>query len=134
MPNNDNLSKTVRLQRIENKLKTGGKLSGPEMEYLRANSPDMYKDAMKIEREREEYRRALEQCRTKEEAHFVHTIRTQHFVAAAKAAPNDSSIPLRIAATFNEFIDFLKSEKYSSLPRERQLREEKIKAFPPYTS
>ena len=126
----EDMNRAVRLQRIEGKLKAGERLSGPDMEYLRVNSPDMYEKALKIENERKEYRRALERSKTKEEAQALHMSRTQQFLVEAKAVSNNPNIPedkkkellteiaMRAAAIFNEYVDFSKSEKYRELPSE----------------
>ncbi|MDR0303648.1 MAG: hypothetical protein LBH98_02605 [Chitinispirillales bacterium] len=127
--NNDNY-KTVRLESILSKLKQGRKLSSDDMEYLRNNAPSMYEKALKIQKEREEYRKALENCKTKDEARMVHIMKMSQFAAEMKSASSNKYgdiqwIDVRAAAMLSEFIDFVKSDRYGKIPNEYEIDREK---------
>ena len=116
---NEETQKTETMQRIDRKLKTGKKLSAAEMDYLRKNAPDLYVKAVKIEAEREEYRRALSRCKTKEEAKQLHTEKTMQLLTESSAVAGNPYIPkerkqemlefiaMRTAAVNNEFYDYM---------------------------
>ena len=116
---NEETQKTETMQRIDRKLKTGKKLSVAEMDYLRKNAPDLYAKAVKIETEREEYRRALSRCKTKEEAEQLHTEKTMMLLAESSAVAGNPYIPkerkqelleftaMRAAALNNEFYEHM---------------------------
>jgi len=126
----EDMEKTVNLNRIESKLKAGNRLSQKEKDYLKKHCPDLHEKAEKIEREREEYRKALERCRTKEEADEVHMMKMQQQLAMAKSIANNPNIPkekkleklteiaMFTAAFSDEYIDFIKSDKYRDMPSE----------------
>ena len=136
MKQNAETEKGARLNRIENKMKTGERLSTTEMEYLRKNAPAMYEKAVKIEREREEYRRALENCKTKEEVRQLNMSRMGQLLSEAKSVANNPNIPedkklelldeiaSRAMAMSNEFAEFVVSEEYANLPDEDDINEE----------
>lgn len=62
-----------KLERIKRKLRGGGRLTASEKEFLRRYAPELYRQAIAIERERAAYEERLKQCRTKEEAERVKT-------------------------------------------------------------
>jgi len=111
----DDTNKSIRLQRIESKLKMGDRLTDEEKKYLQKNAPDMYEKAVKIEKEREEYRRALARCKTEEEARAFHMATSQMLMCEASAISRNPNIPaakktellafvaMRLAALSNEF-------------------------------
>ena len=131
-------NKTVSLQRIESRLRSGDRLSQNEMEYLRKNWPEMYEEARKIEKERAEYRRALERCKTKEEAQALRMSRTQQYLTEANAISNNPAIPkdkketlltaiaMRAAAMDREFDDY--ANKKPEAPAELSGKSEAAKA------
>jgi hypothetical protein len=128
--------KQWRIYSIVSKLKSGMKLSGSDMEYLKTHAPALYEEAVKIEKEREEYRRELEQCRTKEEVQRLNTQKMQQYLSEAKAISN-SNIPaekkqemldvicMRMAAIRNEHNEFIQTPEYQMLPSEYEEDEEK---------
>jgi hypothetical protein len=132
---NKEASKTRILQQIVGKMKMGKKLTHDEMEFLRINDPALYEKAVKIEKEREEFRRALRNCKTKEEAIKVHTMKALQLQAEAKAVrdnkdgsnPTDFEfIQMRMAAMTDEFCEFAKSKEYEELPYEHELEEDEV--------
>jgi hypothetical protein len=124
--------KGVKLGRIFAKMHAGKKLSSVEMEYLRQNAPEWYEKARKIEKEREEYRRALENCKTKDEVRLLHTQRMSQIMAEMKAAKANKyseqllgMIAMKATALVNEFNDFTQSDEYSEKPNEYEIVAEK---------
>ena len=119
-------NKANSLKRIENKLRSGDRLSVTEKKYLRDNAPDLYEKAVKIEREREDYRKALERCKTKEEAHALHLSTMQMHISEALAISGNSSIPkeqkeeqmafagMKIAAANKEYAEYSSGYIYDS--------------------
>ena len=130
---NDEMIKSTNLNRIVGKMKSGRRLSYDEMEYLRKHDPALYEKAVKIEKEREEHRQALRNCKTKEEARRVQTTKCHLLQAEAKAVPdskNGSSpmelefISMRMMAMVDEFAEFVKSSEYDDMPNEHELNGE----------
>jgi hypothetical protein len=129
-------AKTKILQQIVTKMKMGKRLTHDEMEFLRIHDPALYEKAVKIEKEREEFRRALRNCKTKEEARKVQTMKALQLQAEATAVrdnkdgsnPTDFEfIQMRMAAMTDEFCEFVKSKEYDELPYEHELEEDENK-------
>jgi len=120
--------KAKRIGDIKNKMKSGKRLSFEEKEFLRIHAPDLYEKAIKIEKERDEFRRALEKCKTKEEAMRLQTSKALELQTEAQAMSckfkdgqeRDESefIAMRMMAIFDEYADFTKSKEYSEMPNE----------------
>ena len=108
------VKKATALECITNKIKFGKKLTRDEMEFLKIHNPELYLRAAKIEKEREEYRNALRNCKTKEEARNLHII-------TAFQPKMESDLKM---ALFDEFTEFLKSSEFEELPNERELDDE----------
>jgi hypothetical protein len=132
LQNNDFIKKTL-VQRAELKMKSGKKLTRDEMEFLKTHAPDMYIKALKIEKEREEYRKALQNCRTKEDVKRVQAVKAMQLQEEADAIPNKNSdsgrdtlefIAMRLAAMLDEFSDFVKSGEYDELPEKSDSEDE----------
>ena len=111
---NNEVKKATTLECITNKIKFGKRLTRDEMEFLKIHNPELYSKAVKIEKEREEYRRALRDCKTKEEARNLHL---------AKVFQPKMDVELKMAL-FDEFTEFLKSNEFEELPSEREFDEE----------
>ncbi len=86
-----------KLERIKRKLRGGGRLTASEKEFLRRYAPELYREAIAIEREREAYENRLKQCRTREEAERVKTEKMAE-IAAAKDEDLDAKM-IRMAQT-----------------------------------
>jgi len=124
------MEKSNKISSIDAKLKAGKRLSASEMDFLRKNVPELYKKAVQIEKEREEYRRALENCRTKEDVARLNMSRMQQFLTEAKAISSNPNIPeakkqellefiaMRVMATMSEHTEFINSPEYQALPSE----------------
>jgi hypothetical protein len=132
-PNNDWI-KTKRIEDIKNKMKSGRRLSHDEKEFLRINMPALYEKAIKIEKERDEFRRALANCKTKEEAMRLKTskcleLKTEADAMSCKTKDGGEQgdmefIAMRMMAIFDEFANFIKSEEYANIPSEYEKDDE----------
>jgi len=126
--------KTKKLEDIKNKMKSGRRLSHDEKEFLRIHDPKLYEKAIKIEKERDEFRRALANCKTKEEVRRLQASKAMELQAEAQAAgktKDDASkleklefIGMRMMAIFDEFVDFAKTKEYQEMPTENEEKEE----------
>jgi len=108
------IKKTTTLENITNKMRFGRRLTRDEMEFLKIHNPEIYVKALKIEQEREEHRRELRRCKTKEEARNLH-------VSRAFQSKMDSELKM---ALFDEFTEFVKSKEFDELPNEHELNED----------
>lgn len=121
---------------LDGKLKAGGLLTDDELEYLRTNSPELYQKAIEIRREREQYKKELENCKTKDDVEKLNAGKMQRFLSAVhniNGNPNITSgkkrelleqITRRLMGVLSEHSAFTKSKEYADLPREAELREE----------
>lgn len=126
----EGIRKTNAISAIDAKLKAGQRLSSQEMAYLRAHSPALYEEAVEVERERRQYKKDLENCKTKEDVERLNTQRMQSYLSQAKTIdgnPNISQgkkkelldkICRRMMAVQDEHASFVASAKYASLPSE----------------
>lgn len=120
--------KTNRLANLHGKLQSGMKLTKDEMEYLKTHSPEEYERAVKALKEREQYKKELANCRSKEDVERLRQQRLQQFCTEAKAIANNPNIPadkkkekleelgMRAAAVANEHIEYTKKAEYQNLP------------------
>jgi hypothetical protein len=119
--------KTQRLQKIFSKMASGRKLSSADMEYLRENAPEWYEKAVKIEKEREEFRRELENCKTKDDARMLYMLKMSLILSSAKTASANKSgeslsfASMQAAAMINEFLSFTESERYDEMPNSYEI-------------
>jgi len=126
--------KAKRVEEIKNKMKSGKRLSFEEKEFLRVNAPDLYEKAMKIEKERDEFRRALEKCKTKEEAQRLQAAKALELQTEAQAMScklkdgkerdENEFMAMRMMAIFDEYADFTKSKEYAEKPNEYEENKE----------
>lgn len=131
--------KSNKLAAIDGKLKSGKDLSAEEMDYLRENAPELYKEAVKIREEKKAYKQRLRGCKTKEDVDRLNAEVNQRFMAEATAVKNNPNIPRaqkqaeldkiarRAAAINSVHMEFVASEEYATLPTEEELREEEEK-------
>ena len=54
------------VEEIANKMKSGRQLTADELKVLQQKSPELYQEYVKIQSEKEAYRRQLRNCKTKE--------------------------------------------------------------------
>lgn len=89
----DRMRESRRMSSIDTKLSAGAALSEEELAYLKENSPELYRQALEVRREKESYERQLKACRTKEEAEKLKVNRMGSFMAEAKTVMNNPNIP-----------------------------------------
>lgn len=124
--------KKMKLSYIDNKLKAGAKLTAKELQYLKKHNPDLYREAIKIKRERELYKKQLAQCKTKKDVEKLQQIKTNMFMGKIKAIKS-SNMPTakkteeiqkvirEKAGCDTEYKHFKQSEKFKSLPEGKTL-------------
>jgi len=74
------------------------------------NLPDL-KKTTRIENERDEFRRALANCKTKEEARRLRVSKSLELQREARTMSDSEFIVMKMMAIFEEFSDFMKSEE-----------------------
>lgn len=133
------VQKSNIISNLDGKLKSGATLTDDEMEYLKQNSPDLYQKAVEVKKEREEYKRELQRCKTKEDVERLNLRKLQNFMAEAKAITSNASIPegkkkelmdqlcRRVMGTNSEHQTFLQSDQYAKLPSEEEIEKGKAK-------
>lgn len=107
------------IEKLENKIKHGKKLTADEMQYLRINNPIEYAKMAKVQIQREALENRLKSCKSKEEAHDLYVD------AMSKISDNDPAKRETIAAYNDTYKEFQKSNEYSSLPNTKKEAEEK---------
>ena len=129
------MRKSQKHANIDAKLAAGEELTPEEIEYLRQNNPQALKDYEDTQKERENYKRALRNCRTKEEVERVKYTKMGQFMAEAKKISSNACIPKgkkvallkrilqQATAVEDEHKEFLKTSRYASLPTEEEARE-----------
>ena len=131
----EQMRKSQKHANIDAKLAAGDKLTPEEIEYLRQNNPQALRDYEETQRERENYKRALRNCRTKEEVERLKYAKMGQFMAEAKKISSNACIPKgkkvallkrilqQATAVEDEHKEFLKTSRYASLPTEEEARE-----------
>lgn len=131
----EQMRKSQKHANIDAKLAAGEELTPEEIEYLRQNNPQALKDYEDTQRERENYKRALRNCRTKEEVERLKYTKMGQFMAEAKKISSNACIPKgkkvallkrilqQATAVEDEHKEFLKTSRYASLPTEEEARE-----------
>lgn len=131
----EQMRKSQKHANIDAKLAAGEELTPKEIEYLRQNNPQALKDYEDTQRERENYKRALRNCRTKEEVERLKYTKMGQFMAEAKKISSNACIPKgkkvallkrilqQATAVEDEHKEFLKTSRYASLPTEEEARE-----------
>jgi len=109
-----------RLGDVRNKMKLGRKLSYDEKVFIKLNAHDLYKKAMKVEEERDEFRRALANCKTKEEARRVQITKSMELQMETNKGDLEfvTTRMMRMMGILDEFSSFAKSEEYGELSGE----------------
>lgn len=106
--------------KIENKIKSGAKLSAKEMNYLRKYNPYLYQQMLRVQHKRESLKEQLKHCRTKQEAQ-----QTISF-AFSSISEKDPAREAMVAAVQNVSIQFCSSSTYERLPNtEEELKKNK---------
>ena len=89
----EQMRKSQKHANIDAKLAAGEELTPEEIEYLRQNNPQALKDYEDTQKERESYKRALRNCRTKEEVERLKYTKMGQFMAEAKKISSNACIP-----------------------------------------
>lgn len=122
---------------IVTKLKAGKRLSSDEIEYLKRNAPEAYREYVEIQQEKEAYEREIKACKTKDEVERVRFNKISGYLAAAKSVAHNPNIPSGMKAALAEKIlkkvaginsvhmEFVQSVQYKNLPTDAELAEER---------
>ena len=115
---------------IDIKLASGSRLNAEEIEYLKKHNPQALKDYEEQQRERENYKRQLRNCHSKEEVERVKTAKMGEFLSSCKSIASSPYIPkdqkcamlkklLReVMGIQEEHQEFVESAQYAILPDE----------------
>ncbi len=125
---------------ISAKLMSGARLTQEEIEYLRKNAPEALKEYEEFQREREQYKRQLRNCKSKEEVERLKTNKMGQFLAEAKEISHNAAIPKakkvellqkllkKIAGVEEEHTEFTKTLRFAQLPEEEEEKDNRRKA------
>lgn len=106
--------------KIENKIKSGAKLSAKEMNYLRKYNPYLYHQMLRVQQKRESLKEQLKHCRTKQEAQQAISF------AFSSIGEKDPAREAMVAAVQNVSKQFCSSAAYERLPNtEEDLKKNK---------
>ena len=102
--------KGKRLGSIQAKLRAGKKLTSEEMDYLRANDPEAYMHALRIQQARKSLEESLKHAKSKQEA--------QEIISSAVSGitKDDPDREAMIAAVSDVADKFMESAEYNKLP------------------
>jgi len=114
---------------IEGRLLAGRRLSKEELSFIRENAPHLYEQAVKVERERREYERAMANARSKEDVARIHKNKSMQFASEARTVMRSNLsqedrlvamrfIQMRMMAVNNSHLEFVQSPEYNKLPDE----------------
>lgn len=104
-----------RITEIKNKMKAGLRLSFEEKEFLRVNNTALYEKAIQIEKERDEHRRQLAKCKTKDEVRRVQLLKSSQQQTDFKNEDYET-MQMRTMAISNENTIFTNTNEYKELP------------------
>lgn len=119
------------------KMKMGHPLSDNEMKLLAKHAPELYKKAVQIKQEREQYRKELEQCQSKEDVQKVRERKFMQFSAEVSAIQHSSMskadkmaamefIAMRMTNVENEMQSFMATSRYQRLPEKRKEKDQVV--------
>ena len=120
-----------------NKLKSGGKLTEEEIEYLQKHDPEALAKYREAQAEKKAYENELKNCKSKDEVQRVKMNRMGNFAAEAKSISTDPYIPLdkkvelmnqlnnKVCLIGKAHNDFVKSRQYDEMPTEAELEQER---------
>lgn len=112
-----------KLERIRHKLRSGARLTPAEKEFLRRYAPQLYEQAMSIERERAAYEERLKKCQTEEEMERVQLEKMAEIAAAAKEEVVETVL-VRIAQMEAAEKEAIKESQAASEELEEDIQEE----------
>ena len=105
--------------KIMQKLRSGKKLASEEMNYLRVKNPQLYAQAARVQAMRENLKKQLENCRSKEEVEKVYGN------SVSMVSKNDPMKEAIVAAYDDVMKEFKKTDKYQALPQKEEDADEK---------
>lgn len=129
-----NMRESNRLEEISSKMRSGQDLSSDEIQYLQKEYPQLYRDYVEIQNEKEAYERKLKNCETKEEVDRLKVNQMGQYVAQAKKTFNNPNIPLsekyriackilgKISGISEVEAEFKASAAYKDLESEQDIR------------
>lgn len=139
------IRKSNETNAITSKIHSGEKLTPEEIEYLRKENPQALQAYEEIQKEKENYKNQLKNCKTKEDVEKLKQQKLGEFMAAAKKADSSPYIPkeqklaifakilAKIMVVEEAHYEFTKSLAYQSLPTEEEkqqaekaMREQKL--------
>lgn len=121
-----------QLSSLMTKLKSGADLSSEEIEYLKKNNPQLYKEYMDTQAEKKAYEKQLKNCKTKEDVGRLKLTKLSSFMSQCKAIKSNPNIPKgqkvgllqkilwKTAAFQKVYLEFVKSVQYNALPTEAE--------------
>ena len=89
----ENAEKNRKMLEMEGKVQSGKKLSAEEEKYLRETSPDLYRDYMEVQAEKENYKEKLKSCKTKEEVDRTKMFEMSKAFSSVKEVTTNPNIP-----------------------------------------
>ncbi len=113
---------------LDAKLESGAKLTAEEIEYLRKNNPQALKEYEELQQERANYRKQLQNCKSKEAAERLKLTKMGQYMASAKKISTNACIPKskklelmkkllkQVNGIEAEHLKFTESLKYAKLP------------------
>lgn len=123
-----------------NKLKSGGKLTSDEIEYLQKNDPEALAKYREDLAEKKAYENELKNCKTKDEVQSVKMNRMGNLASEAKSISTDPYIPLdkkvelmnqlnnKVCLISEAHNEFVKSEQYRKLETVQEIAKEEAEA------
>jgi len=106
-------------EKINQKIKSGEKLSGAEMRYIKIKSPYLYAMISRVQMQRQALEDKLKNCHSKEEVEESYNTAMMH------VDKDDPAKEPLCAAYDNVTKEFKKSSEYKSLPQKPEEREDK---------
>lgn len=111
------------LNEISAKLQNGMELSPSELEYLRVNAPDLYKEAVRMIELKKKIEERLEQCKSKEDVARAQSEISSQIAMECDVSPSKKCdiskakmYERRINLAKNTFVKFAKTESFRNLP------------------
>lgn len=132
--------KDKTLEKIQNKVNSGEKLTPEEMRYLQQKNPMLYDEVRKLENECKQYEKKLRSCKTKDEVKEAKMQKTGEILTKVSSIQNNPTIPKeqkfalimheqkRMNAIEKVTLKFVKSGEMEKLPTREEYRkaEDKI--------
>lgn len=125
------MRKNNKMSAIASKVNSGDELSAEDLDYLRQNSPELYQEYLEIQREKEAYKKQLENCKTKEEVERLQFTKLSECLSSVKNISSNANIPDstkmallgkilgKILAMREVQLEFERSLTYQSLEEEK---------------